>query len=85
MCNTVLFSRDAVCEQFVPISWMLHLTPKKGIIAEVSKAGEVVRVYDDTTGTHFYGVSEVADDAGILYIGSFGAHGLVKMDTRKNV
>jgi hypothetical protein len=71
--------------QVLPISWMLKLAPKKGVIVELDKSGEVVRVYEDTTGQHFYAISEVADDAGILYLGSYGAHGLVKMDTRADV
>lgn len=50
---------------------------------ELDQAGHITSVYQDVKGTKFYSVSEIADDAGILYIGSYTAPGLFKIDTRK--
>ena len=54
-----------------------------GIIFEVDKHGEIVRALMDPKGEKLSFISEVEDDAGILYIGSFREPYIGKLDTFK--
>lgn len=44
---------------------------KFGIIVELDADGNIIRSLQDPNGTVFHSVSEVAEENGILYIGSF--------------
>lgn len=60
--------------------FLLNFLPKHGMIIELSKDGEILRSLHDPTGEVVDTVSEVLDTGDALYLGSFKAPYLVKLD-----
>ncbi|XP_025108948.1 uncharacterized protein LOC112573114 [Pomacea canaliculata] len=60
----------AIIMQMTPEEIMAQAS-KFGIIVELDADGNIIRSLQDPNGTVFHSVSEVAEENGILYIGSF--------------
>ena len=54
--------------------------PKDGMIIEYSETGELLRSLHDQGGHTIYGVSEVLDVGSSLYLGSYDAPYLARLD-----
>ena len=61
----------------------MKLAPKYGLVVEYNDKGEIVRSLHDPTGKTIPSVSEVHDEDGILYLGSYNQPYLGKLDLRE--
>ncbi|XP_072042327.1 adipocyte plasma membrane-associated protein-like [Amphiura filiformis] len=70
--------------KFVNPAKLLSLLPTYGMIIELDQEGLIRRSLHDPTGEVVGSVSEVLDTGDALYLGSFSAPYLVKVDMRTN-
>ena len=50
---------------------MTSLIPKYGMLLKLSSKGEILQSFHDPTGTVMGEVTEVFEDEGVLYLGSY--------------
>ena len=55
------------------------------MLIEVDRQGNILRTLQDLLGERLTLMSQVEDDAGILYVGSFQSPYVGKVDTRKKI
>ena len=78
----VLVTMFSFCRQ-IPTKYITTLVPKCSIILELNKSGQIVRSLQDLNAERFQYPSEVEDQAGVLYIGSFMSPYIGIVDTSK--
>ncbi|XP_071832561.1 adipocyte plasma membrane-associated protein-like isoform X2 [Apostichopus japonicus] len=71
--------RKQLMKLFSP-HFLLQYLPKHGMIIELSKDGEIIRSFHDPTGEVIDSVSEVLDTGDALYLGSYKAPYLAKLN-----
>ncbi|XP_031572251.1 adipocyte plasma membrane-associated protein-like [Actinia tenebrosa] len=60
-----------IIAKLIPQEWIIKLVPKYGLILEVSDAGRILRSFHDPGGQVVSSASEVHEENGVLYIGSY--------------
>ena len=83
LCNIPLTLSFLFIFQLFDPDFIMHLVPKYGLIVQFDDNGQIVQSLHDPTGKTISGVSEVLDMGPNLYLGSYNAPFLARVDKRQ--